>query len=61
MDRDTIVAGAPASDEADHLHVRRLDRAIAQRTVLAGLAAEVDRPGRVLAHLGRAAALPSRP
>lgn len=41
-----------ASPVGDDLELRRLERAIDSRTALAGLAAEVDRPDRVLSHLG---------
>lgn len=48
-DRLTDASGVGAGDE---LGILRLERTIANRTALAGLAAEIDRPDHVLAHLG---------
>ncbi|HUP86856.1 MAG TPA: MobF family relaxase [Acidimicrobiales bacterium] len=50
-ERDAIVV-EPAAVDGDELYGRRLERAIAQRTALAGLAAEIDRPDHVVSRLG---------
>jgi ATP-dependent exoDNAse (exonuclease V) alpha subunit len=51
-DRDDRLTDASRAMAGDELELRRLERAIASRTALAGLAAEIDRPDRVLSHLG---------
>jgi len=51
-DLDGRLTDAHPAEEGDDLLTRRLERAIARRTALAGFAAEVDRPDRVLSHLG---------